>query len=114
MERGWKPDRAEHRSHDCQGRAGGNTGIGTYVLQQLRPVTFHLETEPHGALQYGLIAEEVNRVYPDLVIRNEAGAIQGVRYDELAPLLLGVAPAQTASRPARAQIRRLDPLIAMQ
>ena len=57
-------------------------------LQQLRPVTFHLETEPQGALQYGLIAEEVSRVYPDLVIRDEAGAVQGVRYDELAPLLL--------------------------
>lgn len=57
-------------------------------LQELRPVTFHLKTEPHGALQYGLIAEEVSRVYPDLVIRDEAGTVQGVRYDELAPLLL--------------------------
>jgi hypothetical protein len=57
-------------------------------LQQLRPVTFRLKGEPHGALQFGLIAEEVDKVYPELVIRDEAGAIEGVRYDELAPMLL--------------------------
>jgi hypothetical protein len=57
-------------------------------LQQLRPVTFHLKTEPTGTLQYGLIAEEVDKVYPELVIRNAGGQIQGVRYDELAPILL--------------------------
>jgi hypothetical protein len=57
-------------------------------LQQLRPVTFHLKTDPNGAVQYGLIAEEVAKVYPELVIRDEAGKIQGVRYEELAPMLL--------------------------
>jgi hypothetical protein len=57
-------------------------------LAQLRPVTFHLKTDPTGALQYGLIAEEVAKVYPDLVIRDRTGRIDGVRYDELAPLLL--------------------------
>jgi hypothetical protein len=57
-------------------------------LLQLRPVTFHLKAEPRGALQYGLIAEEVAKVYPELVTRDETGEIDGVRYDELAPLLL--------------------------
>jgi hypothetical protein len=57
-------------------------------LRQLRPVTFHLKTDPKGSLQYGLIAEEVAKVYPELVIRNESGRIDGVRYDELAPMLL--------------------------
>jgi hypothetical protein len=63
-------------------------GSNSAKLQQLRPVTFHLKTNPVGALQYGLIAEEVDKVYPDLVIRDDAGKIQGVRYDELAPMLL--------------------------
>jgi hypothetical protein len=63
-------------------------GSNSAKLQQLRPVTFHLKTNPQGALQYGLIAEEVDKVYPDLVIRDDAGKIQGVRYDELAPMLL--------------------------
>jgi hypothetical protein len=63
-------------------------GLSTTKLGQLRPVTFHLKTDPNGAVQYGLIAEEVARVYPELVIRNESGRIDGVRYDELAPMLL--------------------------
>jgi Chaperone of endosialidase len=73
-------------------------------LQQLRPVTFHLKTEPQGALQYGLIAEEVSRVYPDLVIRDEAGAVQGVRYDELAPLLLNELQKQQSRMVLQAQL----------
>jgi hypothetical protein len=63
-------------------------GTGTAKLEQLRPVSFHLKNDPRGAVQYGLIAEEVAKVYPELVIRNEAGRIEGVRYDELAPMLL--------------------------
>ena len=64
--------------------------MGSYSakLQALRPVKFHLKTDPHGAIQYGLIAEEVAKVYPELVIRDETGRIDGVRYDELAPMLL--------------------------
>jgi hypothetical protein len=57
-------------------------------LQRLRPVTLHLKSDPQGELQYGLIAEEVDKIFPELVIRDESGTIQGVRYDELAPLLL--------------------------
>jgi hypothetical protein len=63
-------------------------GSNTARLGQLRPVSFHLKSDPNGALQYGLIAEEVAKVYPELVIRNEQGRIDGVRYDELAPMLL--------------------------
>jgi hypothetical protein len=57
-------------------------------LNQLRPVTFHYKTDPDSIPQYGLIAEEVEKVYPELVIRNPKGEIQGVRYEELAPMLL--------------------------
>jgi hypothetical protein len=63
-------------------------GSNTAKLGQLRPVTFHLKTDPKGFLQYGLIAEEVAQVYPELVIRDESGRIDGLRYDELAPMLL--------------------------
>jgi hypothetical protein len=62
--------------------------LDTTKLDQLRPVTFHLKSDPNAALQYGLIAEEVDKVYPDLVVRNTDGRIEGVRYDELAPILL--------------------------
>jgi Chaperone of endosialidase len=43
-------------------------GNDTEKLRQLRPVTFHLRTDPNGAAQYGLIAEEVAKVYPELAL----------------------------------------------
>ena len=63
-------------------------GDETSKLQRLRPVTFQLKSDPSGTRQYGLIAEEVAKIYPELVIRDEGGNIQGVRYEELAPMLL--------------------------
>ena len=63
-------------------------GSDTAKLQALRPVMFHLKTDPHGEIHYGLIAEEVAKVYPELVVRDETGRIDGVHYDELAPMLL--------------------------
>jgi hypothetical protein len=56
--------------------------------RQLQPLTFRLKTDPQGTVQYGLIAEEVVKVYPELVIRDGTGTIEGVRYEELAPMLL--------------------------
>jgi hypothetical protein len=97
-------------------------GSNSAKLGQLRPVTFHLKTEPHGALQYGLIAEEVAEVYPDLVVRNESGRIDSVRYDELAPMLLNETQLQQrriVAQDARyaslaAQIRTLKQQLASQ
>ena len=63
-------------------------GSRTEKLSQLRPVSFRLKNDPKGGVQYGLIAEEVAKVYPELVNRDSAGRIEGVRYDELAPMLL--------------------------
>jgi len=61
-------------------------------LLQLRPVKFRYkkaEASGEKPIQYGLIAEEVAKVYPELVVRDAAtGRIDGVRYDELAPMLL--------------------------
>jgi len=54
--------------------ASNTTGHNnTEKLQQLRPVTFKLKSNARGARQYGLIAEEVAKVYPELVIRDSEG-----------------------------------------
>jgi len=63
--------------------------VSSEKLQRLRPVTYRFKTDSTGDRHYGLIAEEVDKVYPDLVIRDDEGNIEGVRYDELAPILLG-------------------------
>ena len=77
-------------------------------IARLRPVTFQYRTDAQGVLQYGLIAEEVDKVYPELVIRDDSGKIQGVRYEELAPMLLReVQKQQVAIAAQAAQIRDL-------
>lgn len=76
-------------------------GSSTGKLDELRPVTFHLKSDPKGPVQYGLIAEEVAQVYPELVIRDEKGSIEGVRYDELAPMLLNEVQRVRAADKAR-------------
>lgn len=60
-------------------------------LHALRPVQFVYKPEfDDGSrqLQYGLIAEEVAEVFPELVVRDEQGEPLTVRYHLLAPLLL--------------------------
>jgi len=63
-------------------------GASSEKLAQLRPVMYRLKTDRKGQTQYGLIAEEVAKVYPELVIHGDKGQIEGVRYEELTPMLL--------------------------
>jgi Chaperone of endosialidase len=57
-------------------------------LMQLRPVTFRYKQDLWGQRQYGLIAEEVAKVYPELVVRGDKGEVESVQYRELIPMLL--------------------------
>jgi uncharacterized coiled-coil protein SlyX len=54
----------------------------------LQPVTFHYKSDKTNTPQFGLIAEEVAKVNPDLVMRDERGEIYTVRYDAVNALLL--------------------------
>jgi Chaperone of endosialidase len=60
-------------------------------LLNLRPVTFRYQ-QPYAdgskPIDYGLIAEEVADVYPDLVVEGADGRVQTVQYHELTPMLL--------------------------
>ena len=60
------------------------------TILNLRPVTFNWNSEinPSLNLNYGLVAEEVYNVYPDLVIRNSNQEIESVAYHILPILLL--------------------------
>jgi hypothetical protein len=57
-------------------------------MMKLRPVTFRYKNDPSGTLQYGLVAEEVARVYPELVVHGTDGKPLTVRYLELNAMLL--------------------------
>jgi hypothetical protein len=51
-------------------------------------VKFQYKNDDSGTLQFGLIAEEVAKVDPDLVVRDENGKIYTVRYDAVNAMLL--------------------------
>ena len=70
---------------DIQEIAGESDG-----LMRLRPVafTYRSELDPTGLVQYGLIAEEVAQVYPDLVAYDKDGQPEAVRYQLINSLLL--------------------------
>ena len=54
----------------------------------LKPVTFHYKSDSTDTPQFGLIAEEVAQVNPNLVVRDENGEIYTVRYDAVNAMLL--------------------------
>ena len=60
------------------------------ALLALRPVTFRYkpELDPDGIPQFGLVAEEVEKVNPDLVVRDKEGKAYTVRYDAVNAMLL--------------------------
>jgi len=58
------------------------------AILALRPVTFYYKTDGPGQPQFGLIAEEVAKVNPDLVVRDKEGKPYTVRYDHVNAMLL--------------------------
>ena len=60
------------------------------AILSLKPVTFHYkhELDPDGIPQFGLVAEDVEKVNPDLVARDEEGKPYTVRYEEVNAMLL--------------------------
>ena len=81
----------------------------TDALLRLRPVTFrYLAQGKDASLQYGLIAEEVADLYPELVTRGKDGQVETVMYQFLAPMLLN--EVQKQHRVIEEQRRDLDEL----
>jgi hypothetical protein len=76
-------------------------GASSDRIMKLRPVTFRYKSDPSGARQYGLVAEEVESVYPELVMHDEKGRIMGVRYDLLPAILLNQMKRDDARKDAR-------------
>jgi hypothetical protein len=60
------------------------------TILALKPVTFQYkhDLDPDGVPQFGLIAEQVEKVNPDLVVRDNQGRVSSVRYEAVNAMLL--------------------------
>jgi hypothetical protein len=82
-------------------------GDSTSALMTLRPVTFLYKPEydqGDRTLQYGLIAEEVAKVYPELVAYDKGGQPYTVRYQYITTMLLNEVQKQYYRAAAQAEI----------
>ena len=84
-------------------------GAASDLLMKLRPVTFRYREEAVGAAeartpQYGLIAEEVARVAPELVAPDLEGRPYSVKYHELPALLLNELQEQARTIAAQREV----------
>ena len=91
-------------------------GVASSGLLRLRPVTFRYKKpfdDGSQPVQYGLIAEEVAEVYPDLVARSTDGQIETVKYQVLDSMLLNELQKQNATIAVqKEQIRSLEERLA--
>ena len=74
----------------------------------LKPVTFHYKSDHTARPQFGLIAEEVAKVNPDLVVRDKNGEIYTVRYDQVNAMLLNEFLKERKSRGTADSYRRIE------
>jgi hypothetical protein len=58
------------------------------AILALKPVAFHYKSDATNTPQFGLVAEEVADVNPDLVVRDKEGKPYTVRYDQVNAMLL--------------------------
>jgi len=58
------------------------------AILALKPVTFHYKSDKTNRSEFGLIAEEVAKINPDLVVRDENGELYTVRYEAVNAMLL--------------------------
>ena len=87
------------------------------VILSLRPVTFRYKNEldPKGSPQFGLVAEQVATVDPDLVARDEQGKPFTVRYEEVNAMLLNeFLKEHSTVQEQKASITRLQSAMAQQ
>ncbi len=64
-----------------------DAGADCQTIYQLRPVTYEYKQQ-RGERQVGLIAEDVAQIDPSLCVRNEAGDVESVKYQDVGILVL--------------------------
>jgi hypothetical protein len=87
------------------------------AILSLEPVTFRYnhELDPEGIPQFGLVAEQVEKVNPDLVARDAEGRINTVRYEAVNAMLLNeFLKAHRTVQELKATVAKQESMIAQQ
>ena len=87
------------------------------AILALKPVTFRYkeEVDPDKIPQFGLVAEQVEKVSPDLVARDENGKVMTVRYEAVNAMLLNEFLKEHRSvQELKTTVEKQDALIAKQ
>jgi hypothetical protein len=88
-------------------------GAASEGLMKLRPVSFRYKNDLQGIKQYGLVAEEVAQLYPELVTHGADGKVETVRYSVLTSMLLNELQKQGRKSDRQAdEIQRLSAQVA--
>src|SRR5262249_46282672 len=85
-------------------------GKTSEAIYSLRPVTFHYKSDETNTPQWGLIAEDVAKVDPALILKDKEGKPQTVRYEQINAMLLN--EFLKARRQIDAQQKQIDALTA--
>jgi hypothetical protein len=90
---------ASNQIATCSSSARYKTNINTLtsgleLVRKLRPVSFNWKDG--GTLDFGLVAEEVNKVEPLLTTTNHKGEVEGVKYDRVGVVLVNAVNEQQA------------------
>ena len=80
------------------------------TILALKPVTFHYKSDSTNTSQFGLIAEDVAKVNPDLAVHDADGKIYTVRYEAVNAMLLNEFLKE--HRKVQEQEKRIDALTA--
>lgn len=93
-------------------------GQASNALMQLRPITFRYKQSSEDGtrpLQYGLLAEEVAKIYPELVVYGRDGQVESIQYHQLPALLLNELQKQHKTiAELEARIAALEALLSQQ
>ena len=81
-------------------------------LYQLRPVNFIYRNDESDIIQYGLIAEEVEKVNPLFVSYNQEGQVETVHYSKLiTPMIKALQEQQKTINDLQSEVDRLEKLV---
>jgi predicted ribosome quality control (RQC) complex YloA/Tae2 family protein len=101
----------------CSRRGASSTTLNRWTspseaILALKPVTFHYKSDKTDTPQFGLIAEKVAQVNPDLVARDKNGEIYTVRYDQVNAMLNEFLKEHEAFVQERHKVERLETTVA--